>query len=358
MSSVRTALLRWYRRHRRDLPWRRTRDPYAIWISEAMLQQTRVETVVPYYDRFLRDFPDVASLAEADLDDVMRAWEGLGYYARARRLKHAAEMVMDRFDGRVPSHVDELRSLPGIGRYTAGAIASIAFDRPEPVLDGNVTRVLARLHGIRERVDQPRVVERLWQEAARLARGSSPGDLNQALMELGARVCTPKGPACEKCPIQRGCGAAESGDPEAIPRKTPRAEPRLLRAGAALLLRRGRALAVKRPAGGLLGGLWELPGTELGARGRPERAVASALEAAIGLRIESLERLGQVDHLFTHRRLELLVFRGSPGAGRLRLDGYTAHRWVPPAGLGGLPHGRATRKALDLALSPGKLSSS
>jgi A/G-specific adenine glycosylase len=351
VSGVRAALLRWYRRHRRDLPWRRTRDPYAIWVSEAMLQQTRVETVVPYYERFLRRFPDVASLADAELDDVMCAWEGLGYYSRARRLKHAAEMVMDRFGGRVPSQADELQSLPGIGRYTAGAIASIAFGRAEPVLDGNVTRVLARLHGIRDSVDQPKVVERLWQEATRLARGSSPGDLNQALMELGARVCTPKSPGCETCPIQRWCQAAEAGDPEAIPRKTRRPEPRLLRVGAALLLRRGRALAVKRPAGGLLGGLWELPGTELTGKSRPERAVTSALEAAIGLPIENLERLGQVDHLFSHRRLELLVFRGSPGAGRLRLDGYTAHRWVSPAGLGGLPHGRATRKALELALA-------
>jgi A/G-specific adenine glycosylase len=318
-----------------------------------MLQQTRVETVVPYYDRFLRRFPDVASLADADLDDVMRAWEGLGYYSRARRLKHAAEMVMDRFDGRVPSHADELQSLPGIGRYTAGAIASIAFGRAEPVLDGNVTRVLARLHGIRDRVDQPRVVERLWQEAAQLARGPSPGDLNQALMELGARVCTVKSPGCEACPIQPWCQAARAGDPETIPRKTRRPEPRLLRAGAALLLRRGRALAVRRPAGGLLGGLWELPGTELEGTRRPERAVASALEAAIGLRVGKLEQLGQVDHLFTHRRLELLVFRGIPGAGRLRLDGYTEHRWVSPPRLGGLPHGRATRKALELALARG-----
>jgi A/G-specific adenine glycosylase len=351
VRGARAALLRWYRRHRRDLPWRRTRDPYAIWVSEAMLQQTRVETVVPYYDRFLRRFPDVASLADAELDDVLRTWEGLGYYSRARRLKQAAELVMDHFDGAIPSQAEELRSLPGIGRYTAGAIASIAFDRPEPVLDGNVTRVLARWHGIRESVDEPDVQERLWGEAARLARGPCPGDLNQALMELGARICTPRGPTCDTCPIRRGCRAAASGEPEALPRKAPRPAPRLVRAGAALLVRRGRALAVRRPERGLLGGLWELPGAELRGRARPERVVRSALEATLGLRIEALEPLGSVEHVFTHRRLELLVFRGRPGAGRLRLEGYTAHRWVAPAGLGGLPHGRPTRKALKLALA-------
>lgn len=281
LSDVRTALLRWYRRHRRDLPWRRTRDPYAIWVSEAMLQQTRVETVVPYYGRFLRRFPDVASLAEADLDDVLRAWQGLGYYSRARRLKQGAELVMDRFDGAVPSSLAELQSLPGVGRYTAGAIASIAFDREEPVLDGNVKRVLARLHGIRESLELPGVVERLWREAGRLARGPSPGDLNQALMELGARLCTPRRPRCDGCPIRRACRAAASGEAEAIPTKTSRPEPRLLRAGAALLLRRGRALAVRRPALGLLGGLWELPGAELGSR-RSEQLLAAALEEALG----------------------------------------------------------------------------
>jgi A/G-specific adenine glycosylase len=351
VRGARAALLRWYRRHRRGLPWRRTRDPYAIWVSEAMLQQTRVETVVPYYDRFLRRFPDVASLADAELDDVLRAWEGLGYYSRARRLKQAAEVVMDRFDGSIPSRAEELRSLPGIGRYTAGAIASIAFDRPEPVLDGNVTRVLARWHGIRESVDEPAVVERLWREAGELARGASPGDLNQALMELGARICTPRGPSCEACPVRRWCRAAAAGDAESLPCKAPRRAPTRVRAAAALLFRRGRALAVRRPERGLLGGLWELPGAELAGRARPERAVRTALEAALGLSIEELERVGSVEHVFTHRRLELLVFRGRPGPGRVRLEGYTAHRWVAPAGLGGLPHGRPTRKALKLALA-------
>ena len=196
--EARRALLAWYRAARRDLPWRRTRDPYAIWVSETMLQQTRVEAVIPYYERFLARFPDVGALAGADLDDVLSLWAGLGYYSRARNLKRAAEQVVTRIAGRLPDDADALRELPGIGRYTAGAIASIAFDRPAPIVDGNVARVLARLLGIcASRSRSSAVKARLWEEAERLADGPAPGDLNQALMELGARVCIPRAPRCD-----------------------------------------------------------------------------------------------------------------------------------------------------------------
>ncbi|MEN8183165.1 MAG: A/G-specific adenine glycosylase [Myxococcota bacterium] len=350
--SERASLLRWYRRHRRDLPWRRTRDPYAIWISEAMLQQTRVETVLPYYQRFLGRFPDIASLAGAELDDVLGHWAGLGYYSRARNLKRAAEMVMDRFEGSLPDEATELQRLPGVGRYTAGAIASIAFDRPDPVLDGNVTRVLTRLRGIHEDVGRPEVRARLWDEAAALARGANPGDLNQALMELGARVCTPRSPCCQVCPLRRSCQAEKEGNPEALPHKAPRARPRRVRAGAVWLRRRGRALAVRRPEQGLLGGLWELPGAPLARGARPEASLAAALEASLGIPVSGLEALGQVEHTFTHRQLTLLVFAAEPGPGRLRRRSYSAHRWVTPAAFHELPQGRVNRKALALASPP------
>jgi A/G-specific adenine glycosylase len=342
--------LRWYRRNRRDLPWRRTRDPYAIWISEAMLQQTRVETVIPYYERFLTRFPDVGTLACADLDDVLGHWAGLGYYSRARNLHAAAREVMERFDGDLPDDAVALRSLPGIGRYTAGAIASIAFDQPEPVLDGNVMRVLARLHGIRDDVRRPAGTARLWQEAAALCRGPRPGDLNQALMELGARVCTPRAPDCSSCPLSGACVARRSGDPEAIPKRSPRSRPRRVRAVAALLLRRGRTLMVRRPPGGLLGGLWELPGGEFERGERPEAALRRTLRNTTGLSIRALEPLGRVTHLFTHRALELHVFRGSAPLGPVRLAGFEEHRWIAPARLGQLAQARLTRKALALAL--------
>ena len=219
--TLRAALLAWYRAERRDLPWRRTRDPYAIWVSETMLQQTRVEAVIPYYERFLARFPTVGALATADLDDVLSAWAGLGYYSRARNLKRAAEQVVADHAGCLPAAPDALRELPGIGRYTAGAIASIAFDRPAPIVDGNVARVLARLHGLREPIEQSAVRARLWAEAERLADGPAPGDLNQALMELGARICVPGTPRCDACPVSPFCDARRAGDAASLPVRAP-----------------------------------------------------------------------------------------------------------------------------------------
>ena len=345
---MRPLLLDWYRENRRDLPWRRSRDPYAIWISEAMLQQTRVETVVPYYQRFLERFPDVQALADADLDDVLGVWAGLGYYSRARNLKAAAQRVCEAYDGQLPDSAEELRRLPGIGRYTAGAVASIAFDRPEPVVDGNVARVLARLLDLREDVKSAAVSRRLWEHAAELVRGPQPGDLNQALMELGATLCTPRAPRCPECPLRRHCRARRAGDPEALPVKAARAAPRRVEAVATLVLRRGRALAVRRPPRGLLGGLWELPGGELGERERPGPGLVRALRERVGLRIGRPRRVGAVEHVFTHRRLRLHLYRCDTPEGRVRLDGFDAHRWLAPEALGELPPGALTRKALEL----------
>ncbi len=349
-ASLRRPLQAWYRRARRDLPWRRTRDPYAIWISESMLQQTRVETVIPYYERFLARFPNVRALAHADEDAVLGAWAGLGYYRRARNLRAAAREVVERFDGRLPDHAAALSSLPGVGRYTAGAVASIAFDRPEPVVDGNVARVLARWLGIREPLERTATRARLWQEATAYARGMRPGEANQALMELGARVCTPRRPRCPACPIARGCAARASGDPEALPVRVPRREPARVRGVAALVLRGGRALAVRRPRGGLLGGLWELPGAELSGRERPAAALPRVLTDHVGLRVAGVRAAGALDWAFTHRRLRLHVFRCRGEPGRVRLEGFEEHRWVSPRRFAALPLGTVTRRALELAL--------
>jgi A/G-specific adenine glycosylase len=350
-GRLRGTLLRWYRREKRDLPWRRTRDPYRVWISEAMLQQTRVETVIPYYERFLERFPDVGALARAGMDDVLGAWQGLGYYSRARNLKRSAEQVVERFGGALPDTAEALRELPGVGRYTAGAVASIAFDRPEAIVDGNVARVLSRIHGLRDDPRSPRGQARLWEEAERLVRGRAPGDLNQALMELGATVCTPRAPACPRCPVRRLCTARESGDPESLPVAGKKTRVRDVAAAAAWVERGGRTLAVRRPEGGLLGGLWDLPGGELGPRERPAAGLRRALRERVGLEIEAVERLGAVEHVFTHRRLRLHVYRCRAAGGRVRLDGFDAHRWLPPAALRELPCAKLTRKALELAPS-------
>ena len=346
----RDALLAWYDANRRDLPWRRTRDPYAVWISEAMLQQTRVETVIPYWHRFLERFPDVATLASAELEEVYELWAGLGYYTRARNLSRAAQAVMQRFGGELPDDAEALRSLPGIGRYTAGAVASIAFDRQEPVVDGNVERVLARRLGLRTNVKAPETAKQIWQEALQLARGTRPGDLNQALMELGATLCTPRSPRCDHCPWSASCSACAVGDAEQIPRKVPKAAVKKARAVAALVLRRGRALLVRRPAGSLLGGFWELPGGEISRGETPKDALGARLAERLGLRLLELRAAGVVKHTFTHRSLQLHLFAAAALPGRVRLDGYAKHRWMPLAELSGLHTSVLTRKALQRLL--------
>jgi len=358
IARIRGKLLDWYDANHRDLPWRRSRDPYAIWISETMLQQTRVETVIPYYERFLERFPDVHALASADREDVFGLWAGLGYYSRARNLHDAARIVADEHDGCLPDQADALRALPGIGRYTAGALASIAFDRPEPVVDGNVVRVLSRIFGIREDVGAKAVVDELWELAGSLAHGPRPGDLNQALMELGATVCTPRSPRCDACTLRRSCNAAKRGDAEALPIKSKKTKVRNARASVAWIVRGGEAggrggraekvLAVRRPEGGLLAGLWELPGNALRADIDPEQSLREHVDQSLGLTIDGVEELGEVEHAFTHIRLRLRVFACGAGGERVRRDGYAEHRWISCAGFEQLPQATLTRKAAAL----------
>ncbi len=314
-----------------------------------MLQQTRVETVIPYYERFLARFPTVEALADADADELMGSWAGLGYYSRARNLKAAASQVVREHGGRIPDDVEVLRTLPGVGRYTAGALASIAFDRPAPIVDGNVARVLARLLDLDLDVRSPAGQHRLWEAAGALARGPAPGELNQALMELGALVCTPRAPRCPDCPLRADCRGRAAGRAEALPVKARPAEPKEVAAVAVLLARGTRVLAVRRPPHGLLGGLWELPGGELAADEPQLAGLRRALRAGIGLAPRKAKPLGLVTHGFTHRALSLHVFRATAPAGRVRRRGFDAHRWLPLAALEGLPLSALAKKALALA---------
>ncbi len=348
LRRARSRLLNWYDANARDLPWRRTRDPYAIWISETMLQQTRVDTVIPYYARFLARFPDLASLANADLESVYTLWTGLGYYSRARNLHSAAQSVIDDWGGRLPDQAEALRELKGIGRYTAGALASIAFDREEPVVDGNVIRVLARFLGIRADVGESQTVSHLWDLAGALVVGPRPGDLNQALMELGATVCTPRSANCGACPLGGDCTARADGEVARLPIKKKRTAVRRVEAAVAWIERRGRVLGVRRPEGGLLGGLWELPGGDLELSEAPADGLRRCLAESLGLEAAGLEAAGTVEHLFSHRRLRLHVFRAASVSGRVKRSGFDAHRWLAPSGLAALPHGGPTRKALAL----------
>jgi A/G-specific adenine glycosylase len=305
IADIRARLLAWYDASARDLPWRRRHEPYATWISEVMAQQTRIDTVVPYFERWIARFPDVAALAAAPVDDVLRQWEGLGYYSRARNLHAAARVVRDRHAGELPPSYDQLRALPGIGDYTAGAVASIAFGVRAPAVDGNVRRVLARL--LDEADPAP---ARVRQVAAALVPADRPGDFNQAVMELGAMVCTPRSPRCDRCPVAPLCAARAAGTQLDRPaRKARAAVPAFDIATAVLCNSDGRVLLVRRPPQGLLADMWSFPGVELG-EGEDAAAAAARLAAALtgGAATAEPVHIGSIDHTFSHRRERYVCF--------------------------------------------------
>lgn len=348
-TEVVASLLAWLPRVRRDLPWRRRRDPYAVWVSEIMLQQTQVATVIPYFERWLARFPDIASLAAASQDTLLKAWEGLGYYARARNLQHAAQAVMARHGGVLPSRREALLALPGIGRYTAGAILSLAFGQAEPVLDGNVRRVLCRVYDIASDPAAPATERELWSLAGNLVQAApegQAGDLNEALMELGALVCVPGQPACSACPLAGVCLAQARGVQAERPVTAKRAPtPHYTVAAALVLDDAGRYLIARRPTHGLLGGLWEFPSTPAEASGTGQRAQESlpdflvrAVDERLGIQIAAGARLGQISHAYTHFRITLHSYHcawlgGQPGVASY----YAAVAWVAPAELGAYP---------------------
>jgi len=303
-ATISALLLAWYDRHARQLPWRGIHDPYRTWVSETMLQQTRVETVLGYYERFLQRFPTVAELAAAPEDDVLKLWEGLGYYSRARNLHRGAKQVMDEYGGVIPESAEELRRISGIGPYTAGAIASIAFDKPVPAVDGNVIRVVSRLRGIRENVGVPSVRRGLEGEAAALVPAQRPGDFNQAVMDLGATICVPGTPACEKCPLQDVCDAFTAGDAEdlpVLPRKNP---PKVLDYVVCLIFSGGRVLMRQRTEA-MLRGLWVFPMAE----GRYTlRQIPAAARKLTKLTVTQAASAGEAKHVFTHQVWQMQLF--------------------------------------------------
>jgi A/G-specific adenine glycosylase len=292
----------WFDAERRDLPWRRTRDPYAIWLSEVMLQQTRVKTVEDYFPRFLRAYPTVAHLARADLADVLGAWSGLGYYRRARGLYAGAREVVSKYGGELPADAASLRAISGIGPYTAGAIASIAFGAREALVDGNVARVLARLFALRCDVRSPAGSREVWALAADLVPAERPGRHNEALMELGATICLPREPRCDACPVRELCAARREGIERELPIAKKKKPPRKVTM-LALVSRRGqRVLLGRRRPGGLFGGLWEPPMVEVG-----EISAEAALTALLGVPVGAMKRVAEQVHVLTHRRLHITI---------------------------------------------------
>ncbi len=339
-AALRRALLAWYERHRRDLPWRRSRDPYRVWVSEVMLQQTTVKTALPYYERFLERFPSLASLASAAEEEVLAVWSGLGYYHRARSLHRGARHVLERHAGVFPRSLEAALAVPGVGLYTASAVLSIAHGQPLPVVDGNVRRVLGRLLALRGpeyRRDAP-----YYNRAEELLDRERPGDWNQALMELGATVCLPRKPACEACPLRRHCSARAQGIVEQLPEGRARRAPVEVTVAAALVVKDGRVLLVRRPEGPLLGKLWEVPQTSLESRGLAD--LARELAERHGLRVVPGALTVRARHAITFRRITLEGYRA-------RLAGPEPgdperFRWARPEEVAGLAVSSATRKLL------------
>jgi A/G-specific adenine glycosylase len=318
VAALAPRLLRWFAAHARDLPWRRTRDPYAIWVSEIMLQQTQVATVIPYWERWLRELPSIESVARADSARIHKLWEGLGYYTRVRNLQRAAQQIVVRHGGRFPPEFADVLALAGIGRYTAGAICSIAFNQPTPLLDGNVIRVLTRLLGLPGDPRQRETNAQLWQLAEALVRAAAEGQrqadgeqracsqLNQALMELGALVCLPRAPRCEQCPAASLCVARAQGQPEAFPRQAPRPVATRKHIFAFVVHRRGRFLVRQRREGVVNAHLWEFPSVELDHEPATPVSVAATL---FGRAPERVESWCVIQHAITRYRIRLEVFQ-------------------------------------------------
>ena len=306
---MRRALLAWYEQNKRDLPWRRTRQAYAIWVAEVMLQQTRVETVRPYYARFLDRFPDVRALADAPLDDVLASWSGLGYYRRARLLHAGAMHVRDVHGGRVPRDPEAIRAIPGVGAYTAGAIASQAFDLEQPIVDGNVARFVSRLRAIEVDVRRGEGLARAWRISAALVEGERPGALNNALMEIGATVCVPREPRCLLCPVRAHCVARDQGIERHLPVAPKKAERPTVKEIAAVLRVHGdeRVLLARCTKDGLFGGLWEPPRVTTHDRRRAQCELAASFGVDVDLAPKAKR---SVEHVLTHRRLLVDVYEG------------------------------------------------
>lgn len=356
-TTFQQALLSWYEKVKRDLPWRKTKDPYKIWVSEVMLQQTRVETVIPYYQRFLEQFPTLQDLAAADESEVLKAWEGLGYYARARHLHAGVREVAASYGGKVPDSPEEMRRIKGVGPYTAGAVLSIAYGIPVPAVDGNVMRVFSRLFCLEEDITRQSARRQIEQLVQELMYEEDPSSFNQALMELGATVCTPRSPGCLLCPLVKMCQAYARGMQEELPRKKRPNPPRLVQPLVGVVQAQGQVLVKQRPEEGLLAGLWEFPWTEwtgsAALRQEDRQAAADTLKRWLyletGLRLSGGRRWMRMRHLFTHLKWEgeVYLFQADEAGEQLPED----YRWVAAEELDELAFSKAHRLILDKLLA-------
>ena len=349
-TELQKALGSWYDQTKRDLPWRNTSDPYAIWISEVMLQQTRVQTVIPYYLRFMKQFPDAKHLAAAYLQTVYKLWEGLGYYSRARHLHQAASIIATEFDNRLPDDPALLLNLPGIGSYIAAAILSIAFDRPHAVVDGNVKRVIARLLLIEDPVNKSSSHARFQSAADQLLDRHNPARHNQAMMELGALVCTPRNPQCNNCPVALFCEAFKKQLSNKFPYRIKRPPIPEQHWAAGVIVKNGHILLTQRPPQGLLAGFWEFPCTPLTLDDDPSETCIRNIQSATGLQTVMQQHITTVRHTYTHFKLRMDVYLCQWEKGHVHAANTNGFQWVPFDQTDRLPLHKAVHKALPAIL--------
>ena len=343
MDSLADRLLAWYELNQRDLPWRRSGDPYAIWVSEIMLQQTRVETVIPYYERWMARFPNVRVLARASQQEVLKFWEGLGYYSRARNLHASAQIIVEEYEAQLPPDPEQLKELPGIGEYTAAAIASMAFGLDAPALDGNIRRVYARIFDVSEPLGSPEARRRFRVLARSHLPSGKAGDYNQALMDLGAMICTPRSPNCSACPVNESCQARELEIQELRPVRKVRAEIPHHIVTAAVIRQDNQVLISQRPQNGLLGGLWEFPGGKLESGEHLKAALQREILEELGINIHIEAAIGVFRHAYTHFRVTLHAFSCSVANGTPRALEVDEIRWVQIDQLEEYPMGKIDR---------------
>jgi len=346
LKSLQTQLLNWYDHQKRDMPWRNNRDPYRILVSEFMLQQTQVKTVIPYFNKWMKSFPTIKKLAAASESQVLKHWEGLGYYSRARNLFKSAIQIQKDFSGKIPDSLQEILKLPGVGRYTAGAVLSIAFDKKVPVLDGNVKRVLSRLMLLDENGNNQKSETKLWNAMESLLPEKGCGDFNQAFMELGATVCLPQNPFCKECPLKHICKAKQSDQQELYPPPKISTKISKIQVSAAVIFKQGNVYIQKRKAAGLMGGLWEFPGGKLETGETEEECLRREIKEELGVNIRIGEKVMTHRHSYTRFRVTLHVFRCQIHSGKLSPTECDDWKWIKPDELDQFPFPAANVKII------------
>lgn len=343
-----SRLLKWFSAHQRTMPWRDNPQPYYVWVSEAMLQQTQVDTVIPYFNRFVARFPTVQALAKADQQEVLKLWEGLGYYSRARNLHKAAKLVCEKFNGKLPHTYDGLQEIPGIGPYIAAAIVSIAFGKPVPVVDGNVLRVFARFWGIGDDIREPKTRVTLFEKLTPIIAKHDPSGFNQAMMELGALICSPRSPKCGDCPLRKNCVALATHRTTELPFKFKKAPVPHYNIAVGVIWRDGKILIGRRKETQMLGGLWEFPGGKMKAGETAETAVVREVREETGLQTCVLHKYCIIKHAYTHFKITLHAYACEVVSGKASPKSADMLKWVYPQALSDYPFPTANKKVIQV----------